>query len=176
MAILSMSEAARRAGIGRTTLWRKAKSGALSTTTFPDGSPGVDTSELFRVFPLETAEQPAEKHSGTETEQMKQEIKHLHEVIRLKEQVIETQAHALRLLEHRPAPQQDQTALVKLQEEMRRVQDLQEKLLSVERQATEQGIARREAEREAVLLAEQLVSEKQIGALSRLLNQLRGRK
>lgn len=162
MAILNLTEAAKQAGIGRTTLWRKAKSGALSTTTFPDGSPGVDTAELFRVFPPETVERSTEKHDGTETEQMKQEIKHLHEVIHLKEQVIETQAQALRLLEHRPAvvpvgpetPAADPVALAKVAE------------LAVKLQ--EQG-AIIEAERtRAAELEAQLTAERSKGFFARL--------
>jgi hypothetical protein len=113
MAVVGMAEAAKLAGVGRTTLWRKAKAGTLSTTKFPDGSPGIDTAELFRVFPVETVERAQEIQDGTETERLKQEVKHLHDLLQLKDQVIETQAQALRLLEHRPPaapadPHQDQ--------------------------------------------------------------------
>lgn len=50
MAILSISQAARTAGVSRQTLHRKIRSGEVSKTTLPDGSPGVDTAELLRVF------------------------------------------------------------------------------------------------------------------------------
>jgi excisionase family DNA binding protein len=50
MAILSISEAARTWGVGRSTLQRAIKEGRLSATNQTDGSKGVDTAELLRVF------------------------------------------------------------------------------------------------------------------------------
>ena len=50
MAIISMSEASRRWAIGRTNLYRAVKSGRLNLSTRPDGTKGIDTSELVRVF------------------------------------------------------------------------------------------------------------------------------
>lgn len=50
MAILSLREAARQVGVSRPTIYRKAASGELSVVKRPDGSQGVDTSELIRVF------------------------------------------------------------------------------------------------------------------------------
>lgn len=52
--MLSMQEAAKRAGVGRSTLYRKAAQGLLSITDMPDGSRKVDTAELYRVFPPDT--------------------------------------------------------------------------------------------------------------------------
>jgi hypothetical protein len=102
MAVVSMTEAARLSRTNRTTLWRKAKAGVLSTTTFPDGSPGIDTAELFRVFPPAISEYVPVQHDATVTERLQREVEHLHELLRHKDQVIETQAQALRLLEHKP--------------------------------------------------------------------------
>ncbi len=48
--MLSMSEAARRAGVSRSTLYRKLKDGSLSASRGPDGSKGIDSAELKRVF------------------------------------------------------------------------------------------------------------------------------
>lgn len=48
---LSISEAARRAGIERTTLYRKIKSGELSKEIGADGKPVIELSELARVYP-----------------------------------------------------------------------------------------------------------------------------
>jgi hypothetical protein len=102
MAIVNLSQAAKLAGVGRSTLWRKAKAGVLSTTQFPDGSPGVDTAELFRVFPCGTGETVQVIHEETtDTTLLKQEITHLKLIIASKDQVIEVQAQALRLLEHK---------------------------------------------------------------------------
>jgi|TARA_R110002051_G_scaffold69239_2_gene124555 predicted site-specific integrase-resolvase len=50
MAILSLREAAQAANVARQTIYRYAKSGKLSTVIRDDGTKGVDTSELIRVF------------------------------------------------------------------------------------------------------------------------------
>ena len=50
MPILTITEAAKAAGISRPTLYRRIKSGQLSTVKQPDGTKGVDSSELVRVF------------------------------------------------------------------------------------------------------------------------------
>ena len=56
MTILSMTQAAQQAGISRSTLYRCIKRGRLSATAQPDGTRGVDTAELIRVFgPLQGA-------------------------------------------------------------------------------------------------------------------------
>ena len=50
MSIVSISSAARMAGKGRQTLYNHNKAGRLSFTKMEDGSPGVDLSELHRVY------------------------------------------------------------------------------------------------------------------------------
>ena len=50
MAVISISEAARTWRIARSTLQRAIQEGRLSTTTRADGSKGIDTAELIRVF------------------------------------------------------------------------------------------------------------------------------
>lgn len=50
MAILSVSEASRRWQLGRSNLYRAINGGRLSLSTRPDGTKGIDTSELVRVF------------------------------------------------------------------------------------------------------------------------------
>jgi hypothetical protein len=50
MAFLSISAAARAAGVDRSTIRRAVKSGRLSTTTNAFGQRGIDTSELLRTF------------------------------------------------------------------------------------------------------------------------------
>lgn len=50
MAVLGLRQAALAAGVTRQTIYRLARSGKLSTVTRDDGSKGVDTSELARVF------------------------------------------------------------------------------------------------------------------------------
>lgn len=122
MAIVNMTQAAEMAGIGRSTLWRKAKAGVLSTTKFPDGSPGIDTAELFRVFPRETDIEAQVIHEETAAELLKQkQVDALQamaqEVAYLKEQLqdyrqreqrlldqVDTLASTIKLIEHRPEP------------------------------------------------------------------------
>ena len=50
MPILTITDAAKAAGISRPTLYRRIKSGQLSTVRQSDGTKGVDSSELMRVF------------------------------------------------------------------------------------------------------------------------------
>lgn len=49
-AILSISQAARRWNKSRSWLYALRNKGALTFTTFPDGTPGIDVAELLRVF------------------------------------------------------------------------------------------------------------------------------
>ena len=54
MAILTPTQAAKAAGIGRSTLYRYLNEGRISATQHPRGGRGIDTAELERVFgPLE---------------------------------------------------------------------------------------------------------------------------
>ena len=48
---LSISEAARRAGVERPTLYRKMKGGELSKEIDQDGKPVIDLAELARLYP-----------------------------------------------------------------------------------------------------------------------------
>jgi len=48
---LSISEAARRAGVQRQTLYRNIKEGALSKVNGEDGKPAIELSELARLYP-----------------------------------------------------------------------------------------------------------------------------
>ena len=50
MAILTLTQAAKTAGIARSTLYRAIRNGRLSVISKPNGSKGIDTSELQRVF------------------------------------------------------------------------------------------------------------------------------
>ena len=50
MAILSVTEAAKAVGVGKATVYRRLKDGTLTVSKRPDGSKGVDTAELIRVF------------------------------------------------------------------------------------------------------------------------------
>ena len=50
MPILTITDAAKAAGISRPTLYRRIKSGQLSTVRQSDGTKGIDSVELLRVF------------------------------------------------------------------------------------------------------------------------------
>ena len=50
MAILGLRDAAAAVSVTRQTIYRYTKSGKLSAVTRDDGTQGVDTSELLRVF------------------------------------------------------------------------------------------------------------------------------
>ena len=50
MTILSVAEAAKTAGVGKATIYRRLKDGTLTASKRLDGSKGVDTAELIRVF------------------------------------------------------------------------------------------------------------------------------
>jgi len=104
--VVNMTQAAELAKVGRSTLYRHAKKGTLSTTTMPDGSPGVDTSELFRVFPV--AQSPGQDetvkvtHEGTpDTALLKLEIDHLKELLAAERRNNEDLRHAMRVIEHK---------------------------------------------------------------------------
>lgn len=51
MPLLTIAEAARRAGVDVSTIHRQIKKGVLSASKGPDGKRGIDTSELARVYP-----------------------------------------------------------------------------------------------------------------------------
>ena len=61
----SVSEAARVAGVARSTLHRAIKAGRLSQQ--PDGK--IDAAELHRVYPLRSASGDATTHAATQTRQ-----------------------------------------------------------------------------------------------------------
>lgn len=49
--ILNISEAAKRVSVSRSTLYKMKKLGAISFSILESGYPGIDESELARVFP-----------------------------------------------------------------------------------------------------------------------------
>jgi len=56
MAMLSLLEAAKEVGKSKSSIWRAARSGALSVTKNDAGQIMVDSSELFRVFQAKRSE------------------------------------------------------------------------------------------------------------------------
>ena len=59
MTILTLTQAAKTAGIARSTLYRAIRNGRISLVSQPNGSKGIDTSELQRAFgPLQRTTKP----------------------------------------------------------------------------------------------------------------------
>ena len=68
MSILTVTEAAKAVDKSRATLYRHIKKGDLSVRQQPDGTRGIDTSELMRVFgPLQLDTLQARKTAHHET-------------------------------------------------------------------------------------------------------------
>lgn len=111
MAIVSISEAARLTGKGRSTIQRKLKNGELSKVTQGDGSPGVDTSELIRVFgemtqvrdsdALQFGASPDAAVLQARIAALESENSHLRERVADKDAHLEDMRQSLRLLEHK---------------------------------------------------------------------------
>lgn len=59
---LSLTQAAREAGVSKSTIHRSIKNGRLSATRHDDGTYGISPSELFRAFPRN----PSGTHSVTQ--------------------------------------------------------------------------------------------------------------
>ena len=101
--ILGITEAARQAGVSRSTIHRYLKKGTFSATRQSDGSRGVDVAELARVFPgvagdtsQERSRDSAMRQSATPSTRssetvsvlvatMKSEVEHLRERVSLLE-------------------------------------------------------------------------------------------
>ena len=65
MALLTLTQAAKTAGIARSTLYRAIRDGRIPVVSQPNGSKGIDTSELQRVFgPLRGATKPTSQHDA----------------------------------------------------------------------------------------------------------------
>ncbi len=52
MNILTFTEAARAAGVARSTLYRRVKAGRMRSVKRPDGSIGINANELMRAYPF----------------------------------------------------------------------------------------------------------------------------
>ena len=68
MTILSMTQAAQKAGISRSTLYRAIRAGRLSVASQPDGTRGVDTAELIRAFGPLQPDTMQVTHGGTSSD------------------------------------------------------------------------------------------------------------
>lgn len=77
---LSISEAARRAGVGRTAIYRKLSAGKLSKENDAEGNPVIDLAELARVFPHAVSD-PGQKPVTPRTPEKNTETAALRELV-----------------------------------------------------------------------------------------------
>ena len=68
MTILTMTQAAQRAGISRSTLYRAIRTGRISVVSLPTGKRGIDTAELMRVFGPLQPNTVQKEQSGTSSD------------------------------------------------------------------------------------------------------------
>ena len=67
MVLLTFTQAAKTAGIARSTLYRAIRNGRISVVSQLDGSKKMDTSELQRVFgPLQHTTEPIRQHDASQ--------------------------------------------------------------------------------------------------------------
>jgi len=93
MPAITITDASRRAGVQRSTLYRKAKAGEISVTKSSDGKNRIEMSELLRVYPdaaqgnappVNGAQQRSKQQmqqggNGAENNALRREITLLHE-------------------------------------------------------------------------------------------------
>ena len=131
--MLSMSEAATRTGLSKSTIHRAIKGGKLSAERQEDGTYEIDPAELFRVYrpaqleaprpagyhatPSGTGETPAEMGSGTDWNAVEAHLRELLEVERRRGEELReerdawrAQAERLALMAPVPAPAPAPTA------------------------------------------------------------------
>lgn len=114
MALHSVSDAAKLAGVTRRTIYRYIKSGKLSATVTDDDNTKIETSELLRVFGNLSHQEPEEVSSGSQKNVPEYVTKLLTEMSQLRA-IIEEQRP--RLLEDMQSREQQAELIAKLQRE-----------------------------------------------------------
>ncbi len=113
MAYLSIAQAAKQAGVDRTTITRKIKAGQISVVKLANDQRGIDPAELERVYPSErpraqartaTTPQPAVVHNVESTVGVQQIQAYVVLLERLLTQAQEREERLLRILEGRLLP------------------------------------------------------------------------
>ncbi len=114
---MTIAEAADHAGVDRSTISRKIKTGQLSVTNLENGQKGIDPAELERVYPTNrprarastarTQQHVDSAECGTNTAYTQDLRDHIRRLERLLDQAIEREAQLLRILDGRllPAPE-----------------------------------------------------------------------
>lgn len=133
MALHSVTEAAKMAGVTRRTIYRYLKSGKLSAAVTGDDNTQIETSELLRVFG--SLSQPEAEEVSTESQGNEPEYvtRLLDEMSRLRE-IIESQQTLLledkQSREQQNAERQQQSELI---EQLQRERDALSQALDAER-------------------------------------------
>lgn len=133
MALHSVTEAAKMAGVTRRTIYRYLKSGKLSAAVTNDDTTQIETSELLRVFG--SLSQPEAEEVSTESQGNEPEYvtRLLDEMSRLRE-IIESQQTLLledkQSREQQNAERQQQSELI---EQLQRERDALSQALDAER-------------------------------------------
>ena len=83
---LTISEAARRAGVRRMTIYRKLEAGKLSKEADEDGKPVIDLAELARVYPHAVTDPDRNPEKSHDTPQTSAETAEVRELRALLEQ------------------------------------------------------------------------------------------
>ena len=82
---LLISEAAKKAGLSRSTLYKMRDTGKISFSKSSTGALGVEFSELARIFPnvsnIGTSSSTSEKVVDNQNQLLEQEASHLREII-----------------------------------------------------------------------------------------------
>ncbi len=97
--ILTISEAARRAGVARSTLYERKLRGDISFIQSATGKQGIELSELSRVFPHVVLSMPTERTQGysRSKEPIESEIRTLQEKVdRLERDLSEEKTRGLK--------------------------------------------------------------------------------
>lgn len=112
MATVSISEAARLAGVSRNTIYKHRNQGKLSVGEDEHGNPSVDTSELLRVYKklngvngiansVDNTEQNITPKKDIENSAMQQVVDVLREQIRMQQEMLDqAAAREDRLIRH----------------------------------------------------------------------------
>jgi hypothetical protein len=120
MAKLTISDAARRASVERSTLYRRAQRGEISFEKGPDGKPRIDLSELLRVYPdADPSPHPAtvaQTRSGQRTQQASESRGLEREIELLRQQVAMLQADKEDLRRRLDRAEEDRTTALRLLE------------------------------------------------------------
>lgn len=102
---VNISEAARLAGKGRSTLQRHMKEGKLSFAHDASGNPVVDTSELIRVYGAIQGESEPKTQSGLTVEALREQLRLAHEREEWLKRQLEAEQERCREMERRLLPE-----------------------------------------------------------------------